>query len=1398
MAKYSTYIELSPHYESVVDIDSETRHPDMWQEYIVHEDMKEAIEVICDSLKYEQLESRKSFWIHGAYGTGKSYAAIVLKHLFEDGVPSIRKFLSNQMLIPYRERFISIREKGEFLVIWKSQATDIKSGIQLMMTMEDAIREKLKEKFGTNAYYGKNSLIAAARDAVNDKSINWNELFMNQTYALYEEYGSVDEFRDEVVNGSLKAANVVARIYRDKGWGFFTSLQMFKDWVSDVIEGNHLQDTGIIFIWDEFTSYLRNNPTDDILQPLSEFCKEQPFFMFLIVHRAPSWVSQIGEEVYDRIVHRFHSLDFHVSESAAYELIGSSILTRAGMDDQWNTEKDKLMKSISKNFADFDNLDMSSKKERLRQLCPLHPMTLSLLAIVAQNFGASQRTLFRFMKDSKESEQNVGFIYYINNFGPDDWRWLTPDFLWDYFFTRESDVRSFSTEAKSAYQHYMTKREFISDDYHMHVFKAAMLLIAVMSSGTVSNLYSQATQRKVSATSSTLYKCFAGQLTKDDVESYLTDLEQIGVLRLDAMTNGDKRLQIPYSGNADVFDVRKEMLMKKYTRYELFKKNGIFAKSMESKIWDKNSASNGRMYIAACDAGTTSINARFNEVQAELKKYSYKFGILAIAISESSQFAAMQDKVKTLATQDTTGRMAIYLIKSPLTDEDLDRWYNAMTHSELAAEEGKSGDADKYSDEASTIVEEWSGTAKDDQLMAVCGEKVYPSEYGTEYFAPKLERDILFGSVFTAAPELVVTTNTAFKKIQQSTSLAGVQKTTPNTQVGSIVNGLKIVGVWDTDGLSNLAQATGSNGADAIGKVANYLLQRFSQGTQIKLDALWQELQEAPYGYYNNMTCGYILGFLLREYVNSEFSWNRGDNNPWPLTEQTLATMITALCKEEVVNNYLSPGSEIWQKFKPYVQRVFKLQDGEAVNETEARKYMSKQCTESAGAPFWVLKYVSEDKFGGTAAKQTADEIIDLFCDFMAENGDQEQVMGNITVKFTGHGTVRKALTSLYFDQNTVYDAFSAFITQKSPELQQLRDSIGLTSHDLFDAIHQMMQGQVSTWTEAQVEEKLGELCVEYQAVAILNTALNQKRKSIKALSDDIKNAFDHMKVPGSVVEKLDFSWIPAMKAMYEISTTQWSKIDLADRKSYVERLKDDAQKAWGSLTSPKAILRRYMEKRGDNCTEEELDDIYAALKAVSYNSPVSDFDTRIETQLNKVNYNRNKVRIQELWKAQSGFDTVAKWCDNYAVPIQWVVTDEALPHISVLKTVQDGKLADNTTLHNATQYFENHTISALKDKKLIMDSFIGQISESYRAAFEASGAVLVSRLKTNAKLTSDVYSWANKVGVIRKTVDTFLRDKYCGEAKENVRTMSEGKLRDIVVQLLDENPDLYTLFIKK
>lgn len=44
--KYSDFIEISPTFESVVDIDADTRNANLWREYIVGEDMEKVMEVL--------------------------------------------------------------------------------------------------------------------------------------------------------------------------------------------------------------------------------------------------------------------------------------------------------------------------------------------------------------------------------------------------------------------------------------------------------------------------------------------------------------------------------------------------------------------------------------------------------------------------------------------------------------------------------------------------------------------------------------------------------------------------------------------------------------------------------------------------------------------------------------------------------------------------------------------------------------------------------------------------------------------------------------------------------------------------------------------------------------------------------------------------------------------------------------------------------------------------------------------------------------------------------------------------------------------------------------------------------------------------------------------------------
>lgn len=93
-AKYSNYLEINPSFESVVDIDADTRNTNLWREYIVGDDMESLVEQMCQSIGNEAPDLRRSFWIHGSYGTGKSYAAIFVKHLMEEKPEVVGDFLA--------------------------------------------------------------------------------------------------------------------------------------------------------------------------------------------------------------------------------------------------------------------------------------------------------------------------------------------------------------------------------------------------------------------------------------------------------------------------------------------------------------------------------------------------------------------------------------------------------------------------------------------------------------------------------------------------------------------------------------------------------------------------------------------------------------------------------------------------------------------------------------------------------------------------------------------------------------------------------------------------------------------------------------------------------------------------------------------------------------------------------------------------------------------------------------------------------------------------------------------------------------------------------------------------------------------------------------------------------
>ena len=141
------------------------------------------------------------------------------------------------------------------------------------------------------------------------------------------------------------------------------------------------------------------------------------------------------------------------------------------------------------------------------------------------------------MKD--QSDTDLGFVGYINKYGPDDQAcWLTPDWLWDYFFTRESDFSDKDTKAAEYIHHYEESRHLVENDENAHrVFKVAMLLLAVMSStkGVYGGVRAQG---GISATLDCLETCLSGVMSKAQVEDLMETLEECKVILRDEAANG--------------------------------------------------------------------------------------------------------------------------------------------------------------------------------------------------------------------------------------------------------------------------------------------------------------------------------------------------------------------------------------------------------------------------------------------------------------------------------------------------------------------------------------------------------------------------------------------------------------------------------------------------------------------------------------------------------------------------------------------------------------------------------------------------------------------------------------------------------------------------------------------
>ena len=79
---YNEYIKVDPNFIPVFSKNSDKVYPDKWQSFYPHDSFKRILKDVVETLEQGSEIKNRSIWMNGAYGTGKTYASFVIKHMF--------------------------------------------------------------------------------------------------------------------------------------------------------------------------------------------------------------------------------------------------------------------------------------------------------------------------------------------------------------------------------------------------------------------------------------------------------------------------------------------------------------------------------------------------------------------------------------------------------------------------------------------------------------------------------------------------------------------------------------------------------------------------------------------------------------------------------------------------------------------------------------------------------------------------------------------------------------------------------------------------------------------------------------------------------------------------------------------------------------------------------------------------------------------------------------------------------------------------------------------------------------------------------------------------------------------------------------------------------------------
>ena len=262
-----------------------------WVSFIPNEQFNGVLRTVLKSVRGNDIDNHKSFWINGTYGTGKSHAVAVISHLLGDAVEDIREWVDYEYkdakFASLRQAIYSLRETKRLLTVKVYGLGAMTHPGDLALVLQKAVTETLRKH---------NIEIAVPTDYENyTEQILQNPEIWNNLIDTHTDLSSVvdnsEQLAESLKAGDLSVFHRVTDTLRAVQLDIRLNNDNIKQWLSEVEERLAALGTynGLLIVWDEFTDVMTAAIGVPVLKQLQEVAQkfmneESNSYIFLISH----------------------------------------------------------------------------------------------------------------------------------------------------------------------------------------------------------------------------------------------------------------------------------------------------------------------------------------------------------------------------------------------------------------------------------------------------------------------------------------------------------------------------------------------------------------------------------------------------------------------------------------------------------------------------------------------------------------------------------------------------------------------------------------------------------------------------------------------------------------------------------------------------------------------------------------------------------------------------------------------------------------------------------------------------------------------------------------------------------------------------------------------------------